>query len=174
MTSRMIWTAGLVALAGVGCAEGVTADPFVFDSGLYELATVGMEGDCVLEDAISAGNEYVGNVQRVGLAVSDTSVTMTVCDDFFPDDCMPESFIEPISMVRDGDSLLAQQPSWPVPGCLCFEDYLGSREVDGQVVEDGKAELRWTFTLPAPPAGCTCAAVACSAMVSQRLLVLGD
>ena len=102
------------------------------------------------------------------------SVTLEVCDDFFPDDCMPAPFFEPISMIRDEDELHAEQPSWEIPGCTCFEDYFGSREVSGNVVEDGRAELTWTFTLPAPPQGCTCSTQACSSTLSQRLIHLGE
>ena len=169
-----MWVVSLAAVLAVGCAEGATGDPFELNSGLYELTTVAMDGDCVLEDAVSPGADYVGNVVRVALTVRDESVTLEVCDDFFPDDCMPAPFIEPISMIRDEDELYAQQPSWEVPGCTCFEDYFGSREVSGDVVEDGRAELTWTFTLPAPPQGCTCSTQACSATLAQRLGYLGE
>ncbi len=171
---RMICTTSLAALLVAGCAEGVTADPYEFDSGIYELTTVGVGGDCVLEDAVSPGADYVGNLVRASLSVSDTAVTLTLCDDFFPVDCMAAPFLEPIHMIRDEDELYAQQPNWQVPNCTCFEDYLGSRDANGRVVEDGKAELAWTFAVPAAPQGCLCSTQACNGSLSQRLVHLGD
>ncbi len=169
---KMVWRVGLVVLGATGCAEGVTADPFELASGIYELSTVAFDGDCVLEDAISPGDEYVGKVVRVDATVRDSSVSLEVCDDFFEDECFAAPFISPISMIREEDDLYASEPNWEVPGCLCFDAYRGEREILGAVVEDGRAELVWSFTLPAAPPDCTCTVGACVGTVTQRLLFL--
>ncbi len=49
----------------MGCAEG-TPDAFRLESGVYELSTVEVTGNCVMENAITPGNEFEGKIARVG------------------------------------------------------------------------------------------------------------
>lgn len=167
MVKRARWGPWMLTTSCLlGCAKGSDAD-FEFDSGIYELATVAVEGDCSLEDAITEGGEYVGKLFDVQVTVSDTSVRLEVCDPFF-DDCF--STLTELSLIRDGDNLYASDPHWEIPGCSCWEAYTGTREVDGGIIADGQARLDWSFVVPAPPPDCTCTAwTACQGTARQLL-----
>jgi hypothetical protein len=164
----------ILSLLASACAKGSTAEPLTFESGVYELLTLKVEGDCGLADAITPGGEQVGKLARVEADVNDRRVRLEVCNDFFEDDCIPEGFLAPLDLLRDDTELFLADPSWEVPGCTCFDAWRASRSAEGKLVADGAARLSWSFEFPPPPGDCLCdGAVACSATVEQRLDVAG-
>ncbi len=169
MNMRSWGALGALLLGAPGCATG-TVDDFELASGVYELSTTDVAGDCVLDGAITAGDEFVGKLKRVIADASSSSVKLEACDDFFDDTCHPEPFIEPVTMLRDTSDLRAENAAWEVPGCVCFDDYRGERRVDGLIVENDRAELSWSFVIPAAPDGCTCSVDACTLEVQQALI----
>lgn len=169
MSKLKHWGMGALGLLTLGCAQG-SVDDFELGNGTYELSTTRVEGDCVIEGGITAGSEFEGKLSRVVANTSTTSVKLEVCNDFFEDACHPEPFIEPVTLLRSTSDLRAENNAWEVPSCTCFEDYRGTRRADGTIVEDGRAELVWTFELPAAPDGCTCEIDACTMTVEQVLL----
>ena len=168
MTTRRV--AGLVMVAGMalgGCAQGTGTEPVELSNGIYQLATVGLDSTCPLEDGVTEGEEYVGKTHDVLVTSTDTSVQLEVCDEFF-DDCF--ATIDEISLIRQGDERFAANPHWEVPSCNCWEGYTASREVEGGITADDTAKLTWTFSVPPPPAGCQCTEwSACEATVEQLL-----
>ena len=158
-----------LALLAVGCAEGSGAESYRLGSGLYDLVTTDIGGECALEGAVTPGEEYVGKASRVRLSVRDLHVTLEACDAFFPNDCFPAFETEAVGMVREDEHLFASSPHWPVPGCHCFDELEGSRSVEGTVDEEDTAQLEWSFELPTAPVDCFCNVTACSGSLVQRL-----
>lgn len=159
----------LTIVALCGCARGSADEPHVLATGLYELQSIEVEGSCALADAVTPGQEYMGKMAQVRVTARDTSVTLEPCDPFFANECFPMLTVGSVSMVREYDLLESRDAHWPVPSCPCFEEYRGQRTVEGEVIEDGHAELRWTFDLPTSPSDCFCEQAACTATLGQRL-----
>jgi hypothetical protein len=160
------------ALLAVGCAKGTETPPVALTNGEYQLLTVGLEGTCSLQDAISPGTEHVGKVARVLTHASTNSVTIEPCDPFFESECFTTTTDGNISLIRNDYELRADDPNWQVPSCTCFDAYTASRSVTGTIVDDDRVELTWTFEAPQPPADCLCTGAgwqACQATVSQLL-----
>jgi hypothetical protein len=169
-TIRWLGRLGLVGLLA-GCAEGTGVGPVELSNGMYELATVAVQSSCPLQDAVTEGPEYVGKVHDVLAEVTDTSVRLAICDEFF-DDCF--ATVGEISLLRNGDELFAANPHWEVPACTCWQSYTASRAVQGGITADDTARLTWTFSVPSPPADCVCTDwTACEATVEQRLSLRG-
>ncbi|HZO15216.1 MAG TPA: hypothetical protein VFB62_18210 [Polyangiaceae bacterium] len=161
---------GLVlGMLALGCAKGSEAELYELPSGVYELLTVEVDAQCALEDVITAGREHVGKVARVEADSSERRVIFQACDAFFEDDCIPDFFSEEVTLLRDEHDLFAEDATWEVPTCSCFEPWRGTRKATGRLVDNGRAELTWTFELQAAPEGCACTAEACSGTVVQEL-----
>jgi hypothetical protein len=174
MLGRTSWGLGATILVvATGCAEG-TVDDYELENGIYELATTRVEGDCVVDGAITGGSEFEGKVARVLVDASASRLKLEACDEFFEDDCRPEPFTEPMTMLRDTSDLRANDEAWEVPDCTCTVAYRGQRQVDGAIVADGRAELTWELDLPASPSSCTCEVAACTLTVEQTLVAAGE
>ena len=162
----------VAAVLGAGCAKGTESPPLGLSNGEYQLLTVGLEGNCSLQDAISPGTEHVGKVSRVLTHSSTNSVTLEVCDPFFETDCFTTTTDGNISLLLTDYDLRADDPNWPVPSCACFDAYTASRSATGTIVDNDRAELTWTFEVPQPPADCMCTGAgwqACQGTLSQLL-----
>jgi hypothetical protein len=158
----------LLSLGAGGCAKGATAEPLQFESGVYELLTVKVDGDCAPDGAITPGDEQIGKLARVAADVNDRRMQLEVCNDFFDDDCIPDGLADPLTFLRDENTLVLDDPNWEIPLCACF-DWHGHRTAEGRVVHDGSAELTWHLEIPTPPADCFCETGACTTTVEQTL-----
>jgi hypothetical protein len=118
---------------------------------------------------VTPGSEHVGKVARVEADANDRRVRLATCDDFFEDSCVHDALAEELSLVRSEHDLFAEDAAWDVPGCVCFETWRGLRRATGQLVEDGTADLTWTFEVGSPPSDCLCDASACTGTIHQRL-----
>jgi hypothetical protein len=165
---RRVWTVALVTLFS-SCGGGGDEEPHPIESGLYQLTTFEITGDCKLDWAISPEMEFVGKTLPVAVTSSDVSITVQICG--HPDEA-PEcaGFNDNFSVARDGNTLVGEQPLWSVPGCGTTADYEATLLVEGEVTADDEVEFTWNATITSSDPTWECSGYhACSSTIKQRM-----
>ena len=172
MSAQVTLKAALVMGLMVGCSGDDGDAPRELSTGLYQLSTFEITGDCKLDNALSPDTLFVGHVIPVAVTASAVSVDVKVCD--HPDEdpaCFMLGNAFDFSMARDGNDLVGAMPLWLIPGCGCTS-FDGNLTVTGELTDDDQATLTWSATITAPDPNCECDGYrVCSSTIKQRMAI---
>jgi hypothetical protein len=167
---------GVVALA-VFVALSACTDPeptYPVASGVYQISTATIDGDCKLDNALRPGPLLIGSVMPAAVVASAVSVDVKVCN--HPDDDASCGFFGDafdFGLARDGNGVAGSQ-LWGVPGCGMV-DYDESLTVAGEVTAENTLALTWTATITTGDPNWMCSGYRrCTSTIEQRMaLTLG-
>lgn len=159
----------IAAGAALG-ACGSDEPDYTVASGLYQLTTSRIAGDCKLDYALRPGPIAIGNVMPAAVTVSAVSVDVKVCGHPGQDpSCTGLGDSYRVGLARDGNELVGSQP-WLVPGCG-MPDYDATLKVTGDVINNDVLSLTWTATITAAPSWTCDGYRACTSTIEQRMAV---
>lgn len=157
----------LSAVASTACSD--SEPEYAVASGLYQLTTAQIAGDCKLDWALRPGPLAVGSVMPATVVTSAVSIDVRVCG--HPDQdpsCVGLGDSYRFGMSRDGNELVGSQ-LWLVPGCGMAE-YNATLTVAGNVSDENTLSLTWTAAITATDPAWSCDGYRpCSSMIDQRM-----
>lgn len=156
---------GVVAACGDG-------DPYPVASGLYQLSTAQIDGDCKLDWALRPGPLAVGGVMPSAVVASAVSVHVQVCGHPAEDSsCTGLGTAFDFAMARERNELVGSRPIWPVPGCGMI-DYQATLNVVGAVTGENALSLTWTAAIVTGDPGWNCGGYRpCRSTIEQRMAI---
>ncbi len=163
-----------VLIAGALAACGNDPTTYEVTSGLYQLSTAEISGDCALDWSLRPGALTVGSVMPADVVASPISLDVHVCGP--PDEdpsCAGLGDSYGFGLARDGDELVGEQP-WLAPGCG-MPDYEATLNAVGSVTGTNEVSLTWTASITSPNPDWACNDYRpCTSTVEQRMAIATD
>lgn len=164
---RIAFLGAVIAASAIGCGEETPT--YDVASGLYQLSTAEISGDCKLDWSLQPGALTVGSVIPADVVASAVSIDVDVCG--HPDEapsCAGLGDSYGFGLARDDNDLVGEQ-LWLVPGCG-MPDYLATLVVSGTVTGESAVDLTWTATITATDPNWTCNEYRpCTSTIEQRM-----